>query len=145
MKVISRNKKASFNYELLDEYQAGISLLGSEIKSVRLGKVSMDGSYVSIDSKGAWLKQVNIEKYEFSQDNHDPLRNRQLLLKKSELKKLRRSLEEKGFSIVPTAIGISKRGHAKVDIAVAKGKTKADKRETIKAREFDRKKKELLG
>lgn len=144
MKVISRNKRAKRDYEILDTFQAGISLLGSEIKSIRTGDVSMSSSFVNIVEKQALLKNVNIKEYDFSRDNHDPLRDRPLLLNKSELRKIRRAKEEKGNSIIALAIGINKRGFAKVDIAIARGRNKVDKREYEKQKDFKKLKKQYL-
>jgi SsrA-binding protein len=145
MKVIARNKQAKRNYEILDTYQAGISLLGNEIKSIRRGNVSMDNSYVSVKGNIALLKGVNISALKESNDKIDTLRDRQLLLHKSELRKLRKASEEKGNSIVALAMGINNKGYAKVDIAVARGLKKADKREKEKQKDFNKLKKAYLG
>jgi SsrA-binding protein len=145
MKVIAKNKQAKRNYEILDTYQAGISLLGNEIKSIRRGNVSMDNSYVSVKGNIALLKGVNISALKESNDKIDTLRDRQLLLHKSELRKLRKASEEKGNSIVALAMGINNKGYAKVDIAVARGLKKADKREKEKQKDFNKLKKAYLG
>ena len=145
MKVIARNKQAKRNYEILDTYQAGISLLGAEIKSIRNGNIAMDNSYASIKGTTVFLKGVNISEWKNATEKIDPLRDRQLLLHKSEIRKIKRQIEEKGNSLVALAIGINNKGYAKVDIAVARGLKKHDKREKKKQEDFSRMKKELLG
>jgi SsrA-binding protein len=145
MKVLAKNKQAKRNYEILEEYQAGISLLGSEIKSNRLRNIAMDNSYVSIYKNTAILKGVNITEAKNTTTNIDPLRDRQLLLHKSEIRKIKKLKEEKGYSIIALCMGINKKGYAKVDIAVAKGLKKQDKRELNKNRDFNKIKKEFLG
>lgn len=137
MKIVAKNRTARKDYELLDVYQAGISLLGQEIKSIRLGNISLDGSFVSIKGRDVFLKGMNISEYKFSNiDKPDPLRDRRLLLHRHEIRKLRKFTEQKGYSVVPISIGINKKGYAKVDIAVAKSITKRDKREINKKKEF---------
>lgn len=144
MKITAKNKRAKRDYEIKNEFQAGISLLGSEIKSIRAGDVSMDSSFVSIVGKQAFLKNVSIKEYKFSSNSHDQLRDRPLLLNKSELRKLKKAKEEKGNSIVALAIGINKKGFAKVDIAIAKGRNKSDMREYEKEKDFKKLKKQYL-
>lgn len=134
-----RNKQAAFGYELLDHYVSGIVLKGTEIKSVREGKVNLTDGYVYFNNDEAFVKGVNISP--FSQGthyNHEAARDRKLLLKKSELKRLRAKSEEKGLTIVPTRLFINDRGFAKLEIALARGKKLHDKRESIKEREVKR-------
>jgi SsrA-binding protein len=134
-----RNKQAAFGYELLDHYVSGIVLKGTEIKSVREGKVNLTDGYVYFNNDEAFVKGINISP--FSQGthyNHEAARDRKLLLKKSELKRLRAKSEEKGLTIVPTRLFINDRGFAKLEIALARGKKLHDKRESIKEREVKR-------
>ena len=134
-----KNRQASFQYELLDTYVAGIALRGTEIKSIREGKVNLQDGYVYFSSEEAFVKGVNISP--FSQGthyNHEAARERKLLMKKSEINKLRARTEEKGLTIVPLRLFINDRGYAKLEIAVARGKKTHDKRESIKEREAKR-------
>lgn len=134
-----KNKKAYFNYEFIDKYIAGIQLKGTEIKSIRLGKVSFNDSYCYIDNDELWLKNMQISIYEKgSYNNHEPLRMRKLLLKKKEINKLRTKSVEKGLTIVPLRMFINEKGFAKLEIALAKGKKEYDKRESIKKRDIER-------
>ena len=134
-----KNKKASFEYHLIDRYVAGIQLLGTEIKSIREGKANINDSFCSFFEDGLYIRNMHIAEYSFgSFYNHEAKRDRKLLLTKKELKKLKDKGEEKGFTIVPLRIFISERGFAKVEIALAQGKKDFDKRETIKERETKR-------
>lgn len=134
-----KNKRASFEYHLLDRYTAGIRLLGTEIKSIREGKANINDSFCNFFEDGLYIRNMHIAEYSFgSFYNHEAKRDRQLLLTKRELKKLREKGEEKGFTIVPLRIFISERGFAKVEIALAQGKKDFDKRDTIKERESKR-------
>lgn len=134
-----KNKRASFEYNLLDRYVAGIRLLGTEIKSIREGKAIINDSFCNFLHDGLYLRNMHIAEYSHgSFYNHEAKRDRQLLLTKKELKKLRMKGEEKGFTIVPLRIFISARGFAKVEIALAQGKKDFDKRDTIKEREGKR-------
>jgi len=142
-KILIRNKRASFDYELMEFFTAGIVLTGTEIKSIRLGKASLTDSYCLMSSGELWAKGIQISEYFFgSYNNHVPRRDRKLLLTKRELKKLTRLTKETGFTIVPTKMFINEKGLAKIEIAVAKGKKSYDKRESIKEkddkREMDR-------
>jgi len=134
-----RNKQAMFGYEMLDTYVAGIVMKGTEIKSVREGKVNLTDGYVYFNNEEAFVKGISISP--FSQGthfNHEPARDRKLLLKKAELKKLKARSEEKGLTIVPTRLFINDRGYAKLEIALARGKKVHDKRESIKERDVKR-------
>ncbi|MFZ4261141.1 SsrA-binding protein SmpB [Sphingobacterium sp. HJSM2_6] len=134
-----KNKRASFEYQLLDKYVAGLALLGTEIKSIREGKANINDSFCSFFEDGLYIRNMHIAEYSFgSFYNHESKRDRKLLLSKKELKKLREKGEEKGFTIVPLRIFINERGFAKVEIALAQGKKDFDKRETIKERETKR-------
>ena len=133
------NKKAKFEYALLDIYNAGIILTGTEIKSVREGKVALSDAYALIDKGEVILKNLNISIYENGTHyNHEPLRDRKLLLNKREIKKLASKLLDKGLTLIPTRFYINEKGLAKVDIALAKGKKLYDKRNTIKDRDVSR-------
>lgn len=137
-KVLAENRKARFNYHILETIEAGIVLTGAEIKSIRAGGVSIGESFVSPRSDGLYLIQAHIKPYSHCKDReYDPVRPRKLLLHKTEVNKLRGRVEQKGLTIVPLQIHL-KRGFAKVLIALAKGKAAPDKRETIKARESER-------
>lgn len=133
------NKRASFEYNLIDKYEAGIVLTGSEIKSIRQGKVNISDAYCYFKDGELYVKNMHISPYEHGGfANHNPLRDRKLLLHKHELRKLYRSVKEDGFTIVPVKIYINKKGLAKLEIALAKGKKIYDKRESIKRRDIER-------
>ena len=138
LKIICLNRKAGFNYFFEDLYEAGIILKGSEIKSVRNGKINIAESY-AIDRDGElFLVNSHISSYkQASFVNHDPIQERKLLLNKKEINKLIGKIQREGFTIIPTKMYF-KRGKAKIEIAVAKGKKKFDKRQTIKRRDWDR-------
>jgi len=137
--IIIKNKKASFDYELIEFFTAGIVLTGTEIKSIRLGKANLVDSYCQLQNDELWAKNIQISEYFFgTYNNHVPKRDRKLLLTKRELRKLTRLTKETGFTIVPTKLFINEKGLAKLDIAVAKGKKAYDKRETLKEREDKR-------
>jgi len=135
-KVVATNRKASFEYFLLDKFEAGLALQGSEIKSIRAGQISIQESYVDIeDGKQAFLVEAHIAPYEqANRFNHDPRRKRRLLLHKKEIRKLWDNVRIKGMTIVPTRVYL-KNGRAKIEIALAKGKKAYDKRATIAKRD----------
>lgn len=134
-----RNKKASFDYELLDKYTAGIVLTGTEIKSIRAGKAGLTDSFCLFENGELWVKGMNINEYFYgSYNNHLPNRDRKLLLTKKELRKLARGLNDSGTTIVPTSLFINERGLAKVNIALAKGKKEYDKRQSLKEKDDKR-------
>lgn len=138
IKVVATNRKAGFEYFLLDHFEAGIALQGSEIKSIRNGQISLAEAYVNIDGREAWLVNAHIAPYDpASRFNHDPLRPRRLLLHKREIRELWDSVRQKGVTIVPVKVYL-KDGRAKVDIAIAKGKKLYDKREEIARRDAAR-------
>ncbi|SFC51759.1 SsrA-binding protein [Parapedobacter composti] len=134
-----KNKKAYFEYHILDTYVAGIRLLGTEIKSIREGKANINDAFCSFFDDGLYIRNMHIAEYSHgSFYNHEAKRDRQLLLNRKELKKLKIKSEERGFTIVPLRMFISSRGFAKVEIALAQGKKDFDKRETIKERDTKR-------
>jgi SsrA-binding protein len=134
-----RNKRASFEYQFLDTYVAGIVLTGTEIKSIRQGKVNLQDAYCLFMGDELFIRQMNISKYsEGTYFNHEPLRDRKLLLQKRELSKLQTRLQDQGLTVVPTRLFVTERGFAKVEIALAKGKKLYDKREDIKTRDVER-------
>ena len=134
-----KNKRASFDYELLDTYQAGIVLTGTEIKSIRLGKASLVDTFCFFNNGELWVKNMYIAEYFYgTYNNHQARRDRKLLLTKKELQKIQRLSKESGFSVIPMKIYISDKGLAKIIVAVAKGKKVYDKRESIKEREDKR-------
>ncbi|KKQ27032.1 MAG: SsrA-binding protein [Candidatus Magasanikbacteria bacterium GW2011_GWC2_37_14] len=133
------NKKAQFDYELLEKYEAGLVLSGAEVKSIRNGHISLKGSFVNFYNNQAFLVNAHVAKYKFAsnQKNYEPEHNRQLLLKDKEINYLRGKLQVVGLTIVPISL-YNKGRHIKLEIAVARGKKKYDKRESIKKRELDR-------
>ena len=138
IKTVATNRKAYHNYHISDPVEAGIALLGSEIKSIRNGRVSLGDAYVRPEKGELWLYNAHIARYEAgSYINHDPLRPRKLLLHRKEIKQLTSRVAEKGMTLVVTKVYI--KGHvAKVEIALAKGKKQYDKREAITRRETER-------
>jgi SsrA-binding protein len=145
MKLELKNKKAKFKYEFIETYTAGIKLVGTEIKSIRDSKVSFTDSYCFFIENELWLRNVHISEYENGNiNNHDPIRDRKLLLNRSELNKLEQKSAEKGLTIVPVKIFINDKNLAKVEIALAKGKNISDKRQTIKKRDIERQMKNEL-
>ncbi len=135
-----KNKKASFEYSFLDTYVAGIVLTGTEVKAIRMGNVNMQEAYCFFNQNGElFVKNLHISKYnEGTYNNHEPMRERKLLLKKKELNKLLGKSEEKGLTIVAVRMFMNDRGFAKLEIALAKGKKLYDKREDIKTRDVKR-------
>ncbi|MCD6474756.1 MAG: SsrA-binding protein SmpB [Anaerolineaceae bacterium] len=138
VKVIATNKKARYEYFLLDTYEAGIELRGSEIKSIRARQVSLAEAYVQVDGEEAYLINAHIAPYELANRfNHDPKRNRRLLLHKKEIRNLWDDVRQKGLTIIPVRMYL-KNGRAKLEIAVAKGKKTRDKRQEIQKRDQER-------
>lgn len=134
-----KNKQASFRYELLDKYVAGMVLKGSEIKSIREGKVNLQDGHCYINKGELFVKGLRITPYtEGAHYNHEADRERKLLLKRTEIRRLEAKSEEKGLTIVPIRLFINDRGYAKLEIALAKGKKVHDKRESIKERDVKR-------
>jgi SsrA-binding protein len=148
MKEINKNKEALFNYQILENFEAGIVLSGPEVKAIKNGQISLKGSYVSLDSKTneAWLVNCHVSAYPPArniQQDYDPLRKRKLLLHKRELASLLGKNKQKGLTIIPLAVYTRKR-LIKISLGLARGKTKLDKREAIKKRESDREIKRTL-
>lgn len=138
IKIVVQNKKASFNYFLSDFLEAGLSLTGTEIKSIKAHKVSLNDSYITFKNEEAFIINMNISEYEKGNIfNHDPLRTRKLLLHKNEILKFEQKTIKDGYTVVPTKLYL-KKGRAKLEIALGKGKKLYDKRETIKARDDKR-------
>ena len=137
--VIIQNRKARFEYELLEELIAGIQLTGTEIKSVRMGKVSLDQAYCIFHENELYIRGMNIAEYEMGNIyNHEPVRDRKLLLKRRELNKWQGKLKDAGLTIVPLRMFIQENGWAKVKIALVRGKKMHDKRDSIKERDVKR-------
>jgi SsrA-binding protein len=137
-KIVARNRKASHDYFLEDFAEAGIVLLGTEIKSICAGQVSIKEAYVRLDGQEAFLVNAHIAPYNpASHFNHDPRRPRKLLLHKREIRRMHEKVSQRGYTIVPTKMYLSK-GRAKVEIATARGKRQYDKRKEIAKREIDR-------
>ena len=135
-KVNIKNKRASFDYLLLDDYTAGIVLTGTEIKSIRAGKASLVDTYCVIIQGEVWVKNMYVAHYEHgSYNNHVERRDRKLLLNRREIRKIASSLKAPGFTLVPTLLYIDENGRAKLDIHLARGKHTYDKRETLKEKE----------
>ncbi|SLM28738.1 trans-translation protein [Desulfamplus magnetovallimortis] len=138
IKIIANNKKARHDYHISDEVEAGIVLVGTEVKSIREGRVNLKDAYADIKNGEVFLKQMHITPYKYAYyDNHEPLRSRKLLLHSREIKKLTGKVAERGFTIVPLKVYF-KNGKIKVQIGLAKGKKIYDKRESIKTREVNR-------
>jgi SsrA-binding protein len=138
IKVVATNRKARHEYILLDTYEAGLVLKGSEIKSIRAGQISLAQAYVSLDDNEAWLVNSHIAPYnEASRNNHDPLRPRKLLLHRTEIHKLSDKVRQKGATVIPLRLYL-KDGRAKLEIALAKGKKHYDKRADIAKRDAER-------
>jgi SsrA-binding protein len=139
-KVNIQNKKAKFEYDFIEKFTAGLKLLGTEIKSIREGKASIKEGYCSFENDELFIYNMHITEYEnASFTNHEPTRKRKLLLNRRELDKMKKKVNEKGFTIVPTRLFISDKGFAKLNIALAKGKKIYDKRESIKRKDDKRK------
>jgi len=130
------NKKAFFDYEIVEKIEAGMSLVGSEVKSLRLGGANFMGSFARIDGMECWLMDCNIAPYkEANISNHDPLRKRKLLLHKNQILKIKSKLQQKGLTLVPLRIYFNDRGLAKMELALATGKRQYDKREKLKQKQ----------
>jgi len=134
-----KNRRAAFDYELLETYTAGMALTGTEIKAIREGKASLSDAYCLFVNGELWVKNAHVSEYRFgTYSNHNAKRDRKLLLTKRELQKLLRKTKEKGFTIVALRIFISEKGFAKLEIALARGKKNYDKRESIKEKDLRR-------
>ncbi len=134
-----KNRRASFDYEVLNTFTAGIVLTGTEIKSLRMGKAGLTDTYCIVDKKEVWLKNMYIAEYSYgSYNNHTTHRDRKLLLNRKEINDIEKSNLQPGYSVVPLRVFINERGLAKVVIAIAKGKKQYDKRQSIKDRDDKR-------
>ena len=137
--IVIKNKKASFDYEFIETFIAGIVLTGTEIKSIRLGKASLVDTYCTFVKRELWMKNMNISEYFYgSYNNHVARRDRKLLLNRKELDKIERLSVTTGFTIIPTKLFINEKGLVKIVIAVAKGKKDYDKRQTLRERDDKR-------
>jgi SsrA-binding protein len=145
MKTLSVNRRAKYDYEILETYEAGLVLKGFEVKAIKTGKASLKGSFVKIKNNEAWLLNAHISPYQIKNTppDYDPQRSRKLLLKKSEIKSLIGKTKQQGLTLVPLKL-YTKKSRIKLEFALAKGKKKVDKRETIKKREFEREKRRLI-
>jgi SsrA-binding protein len=133
------NRKAFFDYEIIEKVEAGMALLGSEVKSLRQGGADLKGAFARVDGDECWLVGCNIAPYkQAGVRNHEPLRKRKLLLHRRQIKKIDGKLQQKGLTLVPLRIYFSDNGHAKIELALATGKRQYDKREKIKNREQKR-------
>ncbi|MDI6832850.1 MAG: SsrA-binding protein SmpB [Bacteroidales bacterium] len=138
-KVEIVNKKAKFEYTILDKYEAGVVLTGTEIKSIRQNKASLSDAYCVFKDGELWVKNIHISEYiNGTYNNHDPKRDRKLLLHKYQLKRLESKIKESGLTIVPLRLYLNDKGLAKLEIALVRGKKEYDKREAIKKRESER-------
>lgn len=143
IKIITNNRKANFEYAILDKYEAGISLEGTEVKSLRDAKVSIVESYARVIKDEVFLIGANINEYKYGNiNNHEPVRNRKLLLHKKEIKKIKEALTEKGLTLIPLKMYF-RNSKVKVELGIGRGKKLYDKRESIKARETDLKLKRI--
>jgi len=135
-KLLQKNRKAYFNYEVIENYECGISLVGTEVKSIREGKFSFGDCYITVDDKGLQVVGMTIQPYTFGNlNNHDPQRNRRLLAHKMEIKHLRRKVDERGFTLVPTEVYL--RGNlVKMQVSLCKGKHVQDKKNALKERDL---------
>jgi SsrA-binding protein len=139
MKTVAVNKPAFYNYEIIESLEAGIALLGSEVKSVREGRISLKESYAEVKDGEVFLVGCHISPYEpANRFNHDPLRRRKLLLRRREIKRLTGKIKERGLTLVPTKVLLTDKGLVKVDVALAKGRKAYEKRAVIKDRERER-------
>ncbi len=139
MKTVAVNKSAFHNYQILETLEAGISLQGSEVKSVRAGRVSLKESYGDVKAEEVFLVKCHISPYEAANIfNHEPLRDRKLLLHRREIRRLTGKIKERGLTLIPTKILINDKGKIKVELALVRGKREYEKREAIKKRDTDR-------
>ncbi|MBS1759711.1 MAG: SsrA-binding protein SmpB [Bacteroidetes bacterium] len=140
-----KNRQASFEYFIDARYEAGMVLLGTEVKSLREGKASFNDSYCLIHKNEVWLKSFHIAEYSHGTvNNHEPLRDRKLLLQKREIKKIEAKLKEKGYTLIPLRIFFNEKGLAKIELGLAKGKKAHDKRESIRKKDVEREMKRYL-
>ena len=148
MSVLASNKKAYFEYQILEKFESGISLLGQEVKSIKTGRINLSGSYVTLKKEEVFLIGANIPPYQQKNapDDYNPERPRKLLLRKKEIKYLLGKIKQKNLTLIPLKVYTKKRSIIKIEIAIAKGKKKHDKREAIKKKEAKREiRKAFLG
>ncbi|MCH9737979.1 MAG: SsrA-binding protein SmpB [Actinomycetia bacterium] len=144
-KLIAQNKKARYDYSIEDVYEAGLVLMGTEVKSLRLGRASLVDGFAQYENGGIWLRQVHIPEYAMGTwTNHEPRRPRKLLLQKAEIKRIEQATKDTGVTLVPLSLYF-KDGYAKVEIAVARGRKSYDKRQAIAERESKRETQRLVG
>jgi SsrA-binding protein len=138
-KINIRNKRATFDYEIVEKYVAGVQLAGTEIKSIRQGKASLVDSYCFFVRGEMWIKGMHVAEYFYgTYNNHQPERERKLLLQKKELQKIERKTKESGLTIIPLKLFMTERGWIKLELAIAKGKKRHDKRESLKLKDAKR-------
>lgn len=134
--ITIKNKRASFDYELLETFTAGLVLTGTEIKSIRLGKASLVDTFAIVENGEVWVKNMYVAEYFFgTYNNHAPRRDRKLLLNRKEIRRLQTAAKDRGFTLVPTRLFINERGLAKLILAIARGKKEYDKRQSIRERD----------
>ena len=134
--ITIKNKRASFDYELLETFTAGLVLTGTEIKSIRLGKASLMDTFAIVERGEVWVKNMYVAEYFFgTYNNHAPRRDRKLLLNRKEIRRLQTAAKDRGFTLVPTRLFINERGLAKLVLAIARGKKEYDKRQSIRERD----------
>jgi len=139
MKIVATNKTAYHNYEILESFEAGISLVGSEVKAIREGRISLKESYAEVRDGDIVLVKCHISPYEAANIfNHDPLRVRRLLLHKREIRRLTGKIRERGLTLVPTKVMFNNRGKVKIELGLARGKREYEKRDVLKKRDTDR-------
>jgi len=144
-KTVAENRRARFDYYIEDTFEAGIALTGTEVKSLRFGEGSIAESYAEVRGGEVWLVNANIPEFSHgNRFNHEPKRPRKLLLNAREIDRLTGSVERKGMTLVPLSVYFNSRGRAKVELALAKGKNAADKRQTIKDRDWQRDKARIM-
>ena len=146
IKIAADNRKARFNYEIGEVFEAGVMLTGTEVKSLRTGKATIAESYVSVDRNGeVWLINANIPEYlQGNRFNHEPKRPRKLLLNQREIVKMSQAIEREGMTLIPLKLYFNDKGRAKLEVSIARGKKLHDKRETEKQRDWNREKGRLL-
>ena len=144
-RIAAENRKARYNYEIIETFEAGLVLTGTEVKSLRQGKANIAESYATEENGEIWLINSYIPEYlEANRFNHEPRRRRKLLLHKREMAKMAQAADREGMTLVPLKLYFNDRGRAKLEVAVAKGKKTVDKRETVKKRDWDRQKARIM-
>ncbi|MGR6431447.1 SsrA-binding protein SmpB [Rhizobium sp. PAMB 3182] len=144
-RIVAENRKARFNYEIVDTYEAGLVLTGTEVKSLREGKANIAESYASDEDGELWLINSYLPEYlQANRFNHEPRRRRKILLSKREINRLRAAVNREGMTLIPLKVYFNEKGRAKMELALGKGKKLHDKRETEKQRDWNRQKSRLL-